>query len=150
MANFVEPMKMSSKDAGDTTPVKGPSSNVLSNVGTGLQAFGDIFTGINALSTANTNAKLYRQQGDDSFNKVMQGLKESVGAYEASQGASGVISNSAKDVKQGAISRGISDATNARYNLRMQAVNETYQGKMAYSKGLVGAGTSILNSFGKS
>ena len=120
----------------------------LSVFGDALKGVGSYFNGVNALSSAKINAKLQRQAGNDAFRKIMGDTKQAAGSYQTVQGASGVISQSAGDVKRAGMSTGIKDAVTAKLNYDMKAVNSIYEGKMAKAEGMVGAGTSLLSAFG--
>lgn len=116
--------------------------------GTGLKAFDNISTGINALSTSKINAKLQRRAGNEAFKTIIGDMHQAIGAYQAEQGASGVISNSATDVKNAAIGKGTKAAAMARYNANMSAVDLEAQGRAKMSQGLIGAGSEILKTWG--
>jgi hypothetical protein len=137
-----------------TSPVGGvgqePAAQGLSTgqkldiAGGAIGAFGSIMGGINALSSAKANAKLQRQAGREAFQRIMGDTKQAAGTYQAQQGASGLISQSARDVKRAGMSTGIKDAVTAKLNYDIEAVNSMYEGKMARAQGYMGAATSML------
>ena len=113
--------------------------------GSGISALGDVMGGINALSTGKTNAKLSKQYGKEAFDGIMSEVKQRVGQAETVQGASGLISQSAKDVISAGSSKGATDAARKKREFDIQAANQKYEGRMGMAKGLMGAGQSILS-----
>lgn len=115
-----------------------------SKAGGSLNAIGEIAGGINALSTAKTNAGLSEKYGKQEFSRIMGEVKQKVSGFTAAQGATGVRGAGA-DVERSGMYAGAKDAAKAKLNFDMQAVNQRYEGKMAMAKGLMGAGQSLLS-----
>lgn len=146
--SLTRPMGTSGLASGDTSTQPKASfdwAGTGKKVGGALSAIGDVMGGINALSTGKMNAKLSRQYGQESFDAIMSEVKQRVGSYQAQQGASGLVSQSASDVAFGGTAKGAKDAATSRRNFDLQAANQMYEGRMGFAKGLMGAGQSILS-----